>query len=943
MEITIHPEMLSDAPLTEEKDAQFLIRPGINMLAEDVMFGKSTCYLVSGYRGVGKTSFLKQVEFRINDAVKNHQTSEVDKKSFNKDTVFVYTNLAIYHSHGKLLRKLIRELFLSLNDKDTFKQLLDDEKIKPAGEQHAHLLQKLYDKTFFEVSQSSTNSETNETTYTDEKNYTAWVFFFLPAFFVFFFWGHMNFSEAGTKNRIDLAGLILAILVQAFNFYKLSKKTTYTEKDSDEIIRRSLYDDDIADYHFCDILKKLKPEFKIVFVLDELDKQEIKEQERSLAEVKPYLVSGLASFILVAGQELYYQYDKAKSADDGILRSLFARLIHVPLFSYEQLEKMLFENVLVEGEVNTPEKRSLVTGYCHYLFFESRGVSRTFISLLRQQLSWLDGTASISIGDDPELYKVYQLLNEYIETVMTKQVNPLGMNPAINDYYRMQYYRIADYMLSTKGGYFKLSQVLSTLKISTGRNNAYYLTSFPHQLASMLQEKKMLVAERDPENAEAELEYSLSRGQALTQRAVSAEKNTRQEFAFTLTNFRNVISNVFRELYRPFSNDLPLSQMIRKIRDNSRIAFGKKDSPRLFEIFDDMDQYLSSEETLNEAKRQIDDAAINLTEYGFNILSFFAREKFRKGLIPKQYFERENEEIFDFVFESEQGYYRRIFVETKVRKSFDGFMESTQTSLLRFAKEQNKDDYLFFVLFVEEGMPPFKRQEVQFEKAIQEIEGIKEIQSRIRLCIVPITNLPLLAVYIEQFIKEYIKDEKSFELINQDPPPTHPERNDAFIEEIFEIANKDFRFFIEPNKTETWRFGLTFSKDRQFPPIDQGRHKDESNYVYAHLCIGDYNETERKWKHPGLFKLNVYSGTVTKNPPDTQEWNSYGGQEVYFFVSINHDASSVAFFAKVNENPVIDCRINIAGFKYCKVSAWRDHDPFKISGKMEISRTRPLA
>ena len=34
----------------------------VNALVYEILYGWPTCYLVSGYRGAGKTSFLKKVE-----------------------------------------------------------------------------------------------------------------------------------------------------------------------------------------------------------------------------------------------------------------------------------------------------------------------------------------------------------------------------------------------------------------------------------------------------------------------------------------------------------------------------------------------------------------------------------------------------------------------------------------------------------------------------------------------------------------------------------------------------------------------------------------------------------------------------------------------------------------------------------------------------------------
>jgi hypothetical protein len=938
MEVTIDHTKLSDTPLSDPKESQFAVRSGITLLAEDILFGRPTCYLISGYRGAGKTSFIKQVEFKISEIEKG--LIKDNSEQTNRQTIFVYVNLAYYHPTNKLLRKLIRELYHSLKDLPPFIKRESDEKLKPVHERYAILLGKLYDQTFYDISESSVKKEELENTYSKENNYTSWIYLFLPLLFAFLFMGHMTFKGEGFKNKIDWLGLIVSLIVQCATIIKFVKKKTYTEKDSDELTRRSLYDDDIADYQLSEILRKLQHAYRVVFILDELDKQEIEEQRKSLAELKPYLVSGMASFVMVAGQDLYYEYDNSKVTDDGILRSLFARIVHVPLFSYEQAEKLLFDHLLSKKLDITKENKILIQNYCHFLFFYSRGVPRTFISHLRQNLSWFDGVATITISDNTENYKIHTLLNKFIDATITKQIIPLGLDAAMNDYYRIQFYRISQYILNTEGRRFFPFKMTSEIKLPTGRLKDYHLDSFSQRVSDMLVDENILLKEKNPEDANAQYEYQLYNTTNSKKNSLTSLPKSKLEISQELTNFRNSIRNVYRELNGGGPYNLSLSQMVRKVRDNSKIPFGSKDNPKLYEIFDDMDLYLASEDTLLEAKKQIEQAGINLNEYSFNILSFVVKYKFTQWLIPKRYLEVKEVENWDLIVENPNGYFRKLFIESKVRKTFDGFMESAESTLLRFSTEQTKDDFLFLVLFLEEGNTSLKRHEIQFERALNEITGISEIKDRIQLCVVQVNNLPLLDGYINQFIKKYISDERVIDLRNQPPPATHPERNDEYIEEIFEIINTDFLFNIQPDNTGTWRFGLTFSKDRQFPPIAQGRHADHANYGYVHLCVGDYNEKEKKWKYPELLKLNIYPEPYFKIDPMNGEWNGYNGEEVYFSVSVNHN-SLAAFHVKVNNTTILDCRIGLNSFKYCKVSAWRDYDHFHLNGKMQIVRTPP--
>ena len=73
--------------------------------------------------------------------------------------------------------------------------------------------------------------------------------------------------------------------------------------------RFPLSDDNITEYDLGKVLDNFTGGgYKLVFILDELDKVDDDELTSLLKEMKPWLVKGQVDFILIAGQKLTLKY-----------------------------------------------------------------------------------------------------------------------------------------------------------------------------------------------------------------------------------------------------------------------------------------------------------------------------------------------------------------------------------------------------------------------------------------------------------------------------------------------------------------------------------------------------------------------------------------------------------------------------------------------------------
>lgn len=104
----------------------------IAQLESQILHGNPACFLISGYRGAGKTSLIKKVQKRLEK---------------EKNILFIYMNFSKFEKYALILRKMIREIYLSLSDKQN-----EYAELKRKHEDLIKTLELLYDRTFNEVS-----------------------------------------------------------------------------------------------------------------------------------------------------------------------------------------------------------------------------------------------------------------------------------------------------------------------------------------------------------------------------------------------------------------------------------------------------------------------------------------------------------------------------------------------------------------------------------------------------------------------------------------------------------------------------------------------------------------------------------------------------------------------------------------------------------------------
>ncbi|MDP2385024.1 MAG: P-loop NTPase fold protein [Bacteroidota bacterium] len=395
MKLEIDYKKITDAPYKKDTDSFFTFTPiEVESFVNLISKMNESSYYLSGFRGVGKTSFIKKVE------------EELEKTD---NFVFIHAPIAKYDKYEILIRSLIRQFYFQFVGNKRYENLKtkNNSTIKDLG----HSLENLNKQTFSSIDRefSSTKSIETERELTSV-SYKDGTLFFLIALVATV----LATVDLGSENNYKTAAQITSIgltIGQGIKFgYTLIKK--HKSKKETKETQKSLYDDEIAEYRFISILKEFKNAgVKPVFILDELDKLPIKEAKNVLYLFKSTLLSGHANFIVIGGQDLYYELYSVNEAEDPILSTLFSKTFHVPLKSSYELRNLFEKLIITKDFLKTDDNRIAYDQYVNWLVLESKKIPRKFLNLIKEELYFENDKAFIDIPQEFNRPANTELLN----------------------------------------------------------------------------------------------------------------------------------------------------------------------------------------------------------------------------------------------------------------------------------------------------------------------------------------------------------------------------------------------------------------------------------------------------------------------------------------------------------------------------------------------------
>lgn len=363
-------------------------------LRNHVLYFEESSILISGYRGVGKTTMIRMLEDAITTSkiVSGNRTGKNNpEKSLTeeKTVLCIHMNMDRYDTYPNFIRNLSRELFISY--KKTIKDTsVDDQRL-------LRQLELLYQQTFYQVNEISNIEKTVEREAALSLSLNAGTFIkkLIPLLVIVFgsFLSAFKFNILGIVTAI--IGLIWLFVDNADFTRKRSKKNIEKKNVSVE----SFYDSEIAEYRFFDMLNKLQENnFKVVLIFDEIDKIDKEEKlDKTLAEIKKIILHQGTNSILIAGQRLLYKLISAGVTDDGLLSSMFSATLHVPMLESSDLREKLYKYFIVERLEK--KNRILLNKYIDSVILKSNSVLRQARHEIISDIEFVDNEPYINLSD----------------------------------------------------------------------------------------------------------------------------------------------------------------------------------------------------------------------------------------------------------------------------------------------------------------------------------------------------------------------------------------------------------------------------------------------------------------------------------------------------------------------------------------------------------------
>lgn len=368
-------------------------------------------YLVTGYRGVGKTSF-------VNYALAKAYKQLADQKP-PCILVPVFLNLARSYDVGKLLRRTIRQLYRVLAETQIEVAIGEGpQKITVYTALSPDLQRELtnaYFKTSARISEATTDALK---TVIAEATTREW---------------NVGGEVSGEYSLLPdpLPAKVGAKLAGGYSVAKSSSRSEEKARETVNSLEYLEYDDEIAEDELMRLIERLadKPvelqweerqqvdrrprwfwkvwgrirrrdyltrsvpckdtrRLQLVFVYDELDKVEPQEAQKMLSTLKPVLLSSKATLIFVGGYEFAHQWLARTQPEGDLLYGLFNDVIYVPLYTDEELDQLARK--LCEMPLEDDERESFQAILDH-VKLHCGGTPRGFFRQFLEFVQWEEG------------------------------------------------------------------------------------------------------------------------------------------------------------------------------------------------------------------------------------------------------------------------------------------------------------------------------------------------------------------------------------------------------------------------------------------------------------------------------------------------------------------------------------------------------------------------
>ncbi len=325
MKHPINYRYLTDSPYGEEETAKAFVfdqnaehlKEALVGLSNSLKEGYPSAFLVSGYRGVGKTSAVMRAVDLVTLSFEEGGEAEA-----NPQIKVAHLQVTDYKDHRSLLWSMIRQLYLSL----------EKEILSPKASEPLQRLEYYYRRTFEEISDVQTAIELEESA--DKETFTFDYKKLLAPIGVAVAGGANllgHFLPEDKWSNILSTTLLAGGAIWGATAFQLEKSRSQSETVSRKLESKKLFDEDIAEYRLLELLQDLQKYYQIVFVIDELDK--ITEEDKLMnlfGSLKSFLLSNRARFVIIDSLDIYLKTGW-RFSDNNLLDSVFSRKLHIGL------------------------------------------------------------------------------------------------------------------------------------------------------------------------------------------------------------------------------------------------------------------------------------------------------------------------------------------------------------------------------------------------------------------------------------------------------------------------------------------------------------------------------------------------------------------------------------------------------------------------------------
>lgn len=391
-----------------------------------ILLSDGGAFLIAGYRGVGKTTFVNRVIEQI-----GVQLPGLEPLVGSSEVIDVYLNLTRPLSSVELMHLILRSLYIRLIEKNILKNL--DRKVREdfdlafrrtsmtVGYKTSDQTERTFGLTDMPLSVPQLGLS-SKLTLSQKRNLSA----------------TRELSYLTYDDRAAEQDLIRITRLLSQGYVKPVRNT----RDLVSLVRRG---------------KLPKRRLKMIFVFDELDKidagfsgSEGSAIDQILSNLKSLFTTSGVSFIFVAGKDLYDHWLEDIGKGDSIYESVFTYSKYLP--AMWSCVEGLCDPLVDYLRFNTaPDECKTTYGdFKKFLAFKGRGIARRIIRGLNEQVRWDGNTPYIVFSpEDKRRFRffagLFDVLNQNEERLLSEIQQPNAIEQV--DQFRLGLYYMVDWIL----------------------------------------------------------------------------------------------------------------------------------------------------------------------------------------------------------------------------------------------------------------------------------------------------------------------------------------------------------------------------------------------------------------------------------------------------------------------------------------------------------------